>query len=99
MPTVTIEKAENGYIMKLNGKVYIADCFGDAMYKCAIAFDEKEVIAMRNEIESDGNKNAKIKSPSKAGSRKLPKQNDPISHHNPIRPRAAFANRRMARAS
>lgn len=60
MPTVTIEKAENGYIMKLNGKVYIADCFGDAMYKCAIAFDEKEVIAMRNEIESDGNKNAKI---------------------------------------
>ena len=56
---ITIEKAENGYIFKCGGKTYIAESFGDLMYKVALAFDEKEVIAMRDAEESatDGEKN------------------------------------------
>jgi len=60
---VQIEKAENGYILKLRGKAYIAESFGDAMYKCALAFDEKEIVEMarsENETSTDGDKNAEI---------------------------------------
>lgn len=57
--SIHIEKAENGYILKLNGKTYIADSFGGAMYKCAVAFGEKEIVEMA-ESETDGEKNAEI---------------------------------------
>lgn len=61
--TIQIDKAENGYILKMRGKVYIADSFGDAMYKCALAFDEKEIVQMardESEFEADGDKNAEV---------------------------------------
>lgn len=61
--TIQIDKAENGYILKMRGKIYIADSFGDVMYKCALVFDEKEIVqAARDEIETatDGDKNAEI---------------------------------------
>jgi len=61
--TVQIDKAENGYILKMGGKTYIADSFGDAMYKCALAFDEKEIVQMArdgSESETSGNKDAEI---------------------------------------
>ncbi len=63
--TIQIDKAENGYILKMRGKIYIADSFGDVMYKCALAFDEKEVVqAARGgggiETATDGDKNAEI---------------------------------------
>lgn len=57
--TIQIDKAENGYILKMRGKVYIADSFGDAMYKCALAFDEKEIVQMArdgSEFETDRRK-------------------------------------------
>lgn len=61
--TIQIDKAENGYILKMRGKVYIADSFGDAMYKCALTFNEEEIVQMArdgSEFETDGDKNAEI---------------------------------------
>lgn len=64
MSDVQIDKAENGYIFRHRGKTYVAESFGDVMYKCALAFDEKEVIAMRNAEEempsTDSDKSAEI---------------------------------------
>ena len=53
--TVQIDKAENGYILKMRGKVYIAEC--------ALAFDEKEIVQMArdgSEFETNGDKDAEI---------------------------------------